>query len=69
MNNLAAEMTRFGVRYVDLQTLLCCTDKTVQNKINGKTEFSVGEAFKIRDTFFPGMRLEYLFKSETQDSA
>ena len=29
--------------------------------IDGVTEFSVAEALKIRDTFFPGLRVEYLF--------
>lgn len=61
MNNLAAEMTRYGISINDLQTVLLCTEKTVRNKINGNSEFSVKEAIKIRDTFFPGMKLEYLF--------
>lgn len=61
MKNLSAEMTRFGVTYADVQELLSCSYKTVGNKINGVTEFSVQEATKIRDAFFPGMRLEYLF--------
>lgn len=61
MRNLSAEMARYGVRNVDIQNLLSCTDKTVKNKIDGVTEFSVAEALKIRDTFFPGLRVEYLF--------
>lgn len=61
MSNLAAEMARNGVSISDFQTVLGCTDKTVRNKMTGATEFSVGEAMKIRDTFFPGMRIEYLF--------
>lgn len=61
MSNLSAEMVRFGVTIVDIQNLLGCTDKTVRNKMNGTTEFSVREALTVRDTFFPGLRLEYLF--------
>lgn len=61
MSNLAAEMARNGVSISDFQAVLGCTDKTVRNKMAGATEFSVGEAMKIRDTFFPGMRIEYLF--------
>lgn len=61
MKNLAAEMARFGVNNSDIQVLLGCTDKTVRNKLNGLTEFSVAEALKIRDAFFPGIRIEYLF--------
>lgn len=61
MKNLAAEMVRFGVSNADIQSLLNCTDKTVRNKLNGVTEFSVAEALKIRDAYFPGIRIEYLF--------
>ena len=61
MRNLSAEMARYGVKNADIQKLLSCTDKTVRNKIDGVTEFSVAEALKIRDVFFPGLRVEYLF--------
>lgn len=67
MRNLLAEMARYGVSNNDIQALLSCTDKTVRNKLNGVTDFSFGEAMKIRDTFFPGMRLEYLFSQEPGD--
>lgn len=61
MKNLCAEMTRYGVSNSDLQSVLECSLKTVQNKVSGSTEFSVAEAMKIRDQFFPGLRIEYLF--------
>lgn len=63
MKNLCAEMTRYGVSNNDIQTVLGCSLslKTVQNKVSGATEFSVVEAMKIRDQFFPGLRIEYLF--------
>ncbi len=63
MRNLSAEMARYGVTNADIQRLLSCTDKTVRNKIGGMSEFSISEAFKIRDTFFPSLRVEYLFSS------
>ena len=66
MRNLRAEMARFGVGCSDVQALLGCSPKTVQNKLNGETDFSVSEAFKIRDAFFPGLRMEYLFSAEPQ---
>lgn len=66
MKNLSAEMNRYGVRNVDIQSVLHCSDKTVTNKLNGVTEFSVNEAMKIRDTFFPSLRIEYLFASDAQ---
>lgn len=69
MKNLSAEMARFGVANSDLQAVLACSAKTVANKLNDTTEFSVGEAIKIRDTFFPGLRIEYLFARAEPDSA
>ena len=63
MRNLSAEMARYGVTNADIQRLLSCTDKTVRNKIGGMSEFSISEAFKIRDTFFSSLRVEYLFSS------
>lgn len=68
---MEAEMSRYHIKNADIQSLLDCTDKTVSNKISGTTEFSVREAIKIRDSFFPGHRLEYLFGSDNRqrDSA
>ena len=63
MRNLSAEMARYGVTNADIQRLLSCTDKTVRNKIGGMSEFSISEAFKIRDTLVPSLRVEYLFSS------
>jgi len=61
MRNLSAEMVRYGVTSSDIQGILACTGKTVSNKLSDVSEFSVGEAIKIRDTFFPGLRIAYLF--------
>lgn len=71
MKNLAAEMARFGISNADIQAILSCSSKTVANKLNDTTEFSVGEAIKIRDALFPGLRIEYLFArvSSEQSSA
>ncbi len=69
LRNLSAEMARFGVSNTDIQTILCCSSKTVTNKLNDSTEFSISEAIKLRDALFPGLRLEYLFARAEQDSA
>lgn len=71
MKNLSAEMARYGVSNADIQALLGCSSKTVTNKLTDSTAFSIGEALKIRDTFFPGLRIEYLFAraDPAQDSA
>lgn len=67
MKNLMAEMARYGIRSSDIQQILGCVGKTVTNKLNGETEFSVNEALKIRDSFFPGMRIEYLFADDCEN--
>lgn len=59
--NLSAEMTRFRVSRLDLGSLLGCSEGTVKNKLNGKSDFSYPEARTIQRKFFPGMKLEYLF--------
>lgn len=71
MRNLSAEMARYGVSNTDIRSLLGCSGKTVTNKLAESTSFSVDEAIKIRDTFFPGLRIEYLFAraDPAQDSA
>ena len=61
MRNLIAEMARYGVTNLDLKKLLNCSDRTVVNKLSGETAFSFDEAVRIRDAFFRGYRLEYLF--------
>ncbi len=63
MSNLSAEMARFGVSVYNVQAVLDCSEKTARNKVNGSTEFTVAEAMKLRDAYFPGLRLEYLFAS------
>lgn len=63
MRNLKAEMLRRGVSNLDIQTVLKKTDKTVRDKINGAAVFTLPEALLIRDTFFPGFSLDYLFAS------
>lgn len=70
VRNLSAEMTRYGVSNMDIQALLECSSKTVTNKLTTNSSFSINEAIKIRDKFFPGLRLEYLFAPDAeQDSA
>ena len=66
MQNLLAEMKRYGIRNKDLSQVLSLTDRTISNKLAGETEFTVKEALAVRDTFFPGLRISYLF-AETDD--
>lgn len=69
MKNLLAEMARYGVSKYDIQTLLECSETTVRNKLSGESEFTVPEALKIRNSYFIGLRIEYLFATDEQATA
>ena len=64
LHNLKAEMARHGITNSDIQRLLGCTERTVTNKITGRTAFFVWEAIRIRAAFFPALSIEYLFENE-----
>lgn len=58
--NLKAEMRRIGVTQGDVADFLSMSTNNVSLKINGKVPFTVDEALKIRDRFFPDATLDYL---------
>lgn len=58
--NMKAEMRRFGVTQGDIAAFLKMSTNNVSLKINGKVPFTVDEALKIRDRFFPNATLDYL---------
>lgn len=69
MRNLKAEMARYGITNNDIQKVLNCSERTVKNKLSGETEFTLPEAFKVRDSYFQGLRIEYLFATDEQTLA
>ena len=66
MLKINGEMKMHGVKNVDICRVIRKTEKTVRNKLNGTTDFSVVEAISIRNALFPGRSLEELF-SEGDD--
>ena len=62
LHDLLGEMARNGLRNKDIAELLNFNEKTIYNKIHGFSDFDLNEAIKIRDEFFAGMELKYLFK-------
>lgn len=64
LNNLKAEIKRESVSNADIAKALSMTDRTLRNKLNGVTEFNRDEMFKMRDTFFPKLNIEYLFHKD-----
>lgn len=59
--NLRAEMSRIGIRQRDVAKLLGVSELTVSKKMNGKSSFTIDEAFLIKETFFPNFTVDYLF--------
>lgn len=59
--NIEQEMKRYNIGLYDIKDLLGCSEKTVRNKLSGVTDFTYEETKKIRNRFFPGMKIEYLF--------
>lgn len=64
--NLEAEMARKGLKGKDLAKVLGVRIATVYDKLNGKYSFSLDEAMKIKQTFFPEYSIEYLFSKEIE---
>lgn len=59
--NLRAEMARKNVTVSDLAKAIHKTDRSVRDKVSGKGDFSWSEINVIRDQFFSGLSIEYLF--------
>ena len=66
-NNLKAEIARHNLKTADLAKLLGVSLKTVTNKLDGKTEFTLSEIKKIA-SLFPSVSITYLFE-ENGESA
>lgn len=70
LSNLKAEMARANVTIPAVAEAIRRSDRTVRERIKGHGCFSMPDAVAVRDTFFPGMDLEYLFaRTDQQDSA
>ena len=65
--NLRIEMYVRNLTYEKLATRIGMSESTLAKKVKGITDFKSEEMFKIRDTVFPDLTLEYLFaKTETK---
>ena len=72
LSNLKAEMARANVTVPAIAGVVKKNDRTIRERIKGNGYFSMPDAMAVRDAFFPGMTLEYLFAqagAEKQDSA
>lgn len=66
LSNLKAEIARKDLKTEDIAKALDVNEKTVRNKISGITPFTFPESLVVRDSFFPELDIEYLFR-ESQE--
>ena len=64
VDNLEAEMKRKKITRNDVASLLGLSYRTIHSRFNGESEWGYAECVKIRDEFFTGMELDYLFATE-----
>lgn len=71
LSNLRAEMARANVTIAEIAEFSGKSDRTIRDRIKGKGQFPIQDAIKVKNAFFPGMDLEYLFarSEQAQDSA
>lgn len=67
--NLKGEMAKKGVTIEEVSKLLGIHRNSVANKLNGDSSFTIEEAFKVHDVYFPQMSLNYLFETEEKEGA
>lgn len=60
--NLEAEMVRHNIKNDDIAKALGRDSRTIRSKRSGTTDFTLTETFLIKETFFPKLKLEYLFE-------
>ncbi len=61
-SNLEAEIARKRLHKKELGKTLGVRQATIYDKLNGKSKFTLKEALKIKNTYFPEMEIKYLFK-------
>lgn len=66
--NLEAEFVRLRLSpFTAIANVLNCSERTARNRLN-KSGFSVFEATKIKEKYFPNMTIDYLFDTTAVDS-
>ncbi len=67
--NLLAEMVRYGYDKKFLAQSLKLSDKSISNKLNGTTSFTVPEAKKIMEIIPGSHTFDYLFAVDGESKA
>lgn len=61
---LSREIFMRGIKKRAIANAISVSDRTLNNKMRGITEFTWPEVSKIRNTFFPDLSVDELFKEE-----
>ena len=61
LNNLEMEMKRRGISRKYIAEFLGLTYRTIHSRFNGEAEWTFSECVKVRNKYFPRMKLEQLF--------
>ena len=69
LGNMIAELRRKNITNKAVAELIGAAEKTVVNKLNGTTEFTVSEAIKINVNLLPEFRLSYLCSTTDNHTA
>lgn len=67
--NLIEILKKKGITNEEYARFLGVATKTVWNKLQGKTEFTLGEAVKTCTYICPEYRMDYVFKAEAEAGA
>lgn len=65
---LETEMFKKDIGRNEIAELIGVSYGTVCTRFNGKSEFSLPEAFKVRDRVSPGTPIEILFEVEAESA-
>lgn len=57
--NLKGEMAKRSIKVEDIANVLQIHRNSASNKINGDTAFSIDEAVKVKEAFFPELSLKF----------
>lgn len=65
-SNLVGELAKKKITNTSIARLLNIHLNSVSNKLHGDSSFTVDEAIKIRDEYFPDADLSELFQKDEQ---
>lgn len=69
LGNMIHELRRKNITNKAVAELIGAAEKTVVNKLNGTSEFTVSEAISINTNLLPEFRLSYLCESTDSRTA